>query len=315
MSANKDHIYIIGVGAIGMALGALLKAAGKKVTLIRGSVGKGPGKLEEICVQMSSGISHRALLEITTMDNLQQIDGIIVIAIKSFGNEKLACTLKDKSGRSPIVLLQNGLGVERPFMAGPFPEIYRAVLFVTCQTIGPYHVRFKPVSICPVGIERGNRNKLHTLVHQLSTSNFAFKSELQIGPIIWKKTIINCVFNSVCPLLEVDNGIFHRDIEALSIARNIISECVAIADTEGIVLHSDEVESTLLQISRLSEGQYISTLQDIRNNRRTEMETLNLEVARMARQLDKTEQVRQTQLLGQLIRLKSGYGMSGPDTT
>jgi len=62
------------------------------------------------------------------------------------------------------------------------------------------------------------------------------------------------------------------------------------------------VMDNLLLISRASDGQLISTLQDIRNHRPTEIATLNLAIAGMA----STEQaVIQTRLLGQLILLKS----------
>ena len=50
---------------------------------------------------------------------------------------------------------------------------------------------------------------LQTIVKQLDTPEFGFKSEANIQHIIWKKAIANCVFNSVCPLLEADNGILY----------------------------------------------------------------------------------------------------------
>ena len=298
-------IYIIGSGAIGKALAVFLGLAGKHVTLIRGSVHKGPRKYEDISVQMADGTTHRSHLEITTLDNVSMIRGIIVLANKSFGNEQLAASLKSKTGHSPIVLLQNGLGIEEPFMRWQYPEIYRSVLFVTSQTVDPCTVRFKPVDICPVGVERGNKSNLENIVAQLNTTNFKFKSELHLQQIVWKKTIINCVFNSVCPLLEVDNGIFQRNVEALQIAQHVIAECIAIANAKGIALRADEVESSLMQISRLSEGQDISTLQDIRNGKRTEIGTLNLEIARIAESLDKMDLVRETSLLGKLTQLKA----------
>ncbi|MEH6680334.1 MAG: 2-dehydropantoate 2-reductase [Sediminicola sp.] len=310
MLSSKAHIYIIGAGAIGKALAVFLGRAGKNVTLIRGSIHEGPRKYEDISIKMPDGTAQRSRMEITTLDNLSMINGIIVLANKSFGNGQLAVSLKAKTGNSPIVLLQNGLGIEEPFMRLEYPEIYRSVLFVTGQAIDPCTVRFKPVDICPVGIERGNQRNLDTIVDQLNTTDFKFKSELHIQQVIWKKTIINCVFNSVCPLLEVDNGIFQRNAEALKIARNVISECIAIASAKGIELDADEVESSLMQISRLSAGQEISTLQDIRNKKRTEIGTLNLEIARIAETLNKMDLVPQTSLLGKLTKLKADINMS-----
>lgn len=59
---------------------------------------------------------------------------------------------------------------------------------------------------------------------------------------------------------------------------------------------------SLLLISRSSDGNFISTLQDIRSRRPTEIATLNLGIAGMASTEDL---VIQTNLLGRLILLKS----------
>jgi 2-dehydropantoate 2-reductase len=309
MQSDQNHIYIIGSGAIGKALAVFLKLSGRQVTIIRGSVNDGIMSTERISVEMADRVKHQADLDIATLENFSTIHGIVVLTNKSFGNAQLAASLKSKTGSSPIVILQNGLGVEQPFINEKYPEIYRCVLFVTSQVVDPNTVRFKPVAICSIGIERGNPNSLDSIVAQLTTQDFAFKSEPDIQQVIWKKAIVNCVFNSVCPLLEVDNGIFHRNAAAHEIALRIISECIEVARAKGIDLHLDEVEKSLIQISRLSDGQEISTLQDIRNKRRTEIETLNPEIVRVAESLHKENLVSETRLLGELIKLKADINM------
>jgi 2-dehydropantoate 2-reductase len=81
-----------------------------------------------------------------------------------------------------------------------------------------------------------------------------------------------------------------------------VAECLCVAGEQGVNLNLAEVMDSLLLISRSSDGQFISTLQDIRNHRPTEIATLNLAIAGMAA----TEQaILQTRLLGQLTLLKS----------
>ncbi|WP_031529618.1 ketopantoate reductase family protein [Dyadobacter crusticola] len=305
MHLNSDHIYIIGSGAIGRALAVFLRLSGRKATLIRGSVNDGSRKIEPIRVEMQDGTLREAEVTISTINAFPTLNGIIVLANKSFGNEQLAIALKNKTGNSPIVLLQNGLGVERPFLAQSFPEIYRCVLFVTSQVIDGTTVRFKPVAPCPVGIERGNTDRLQHIVSQLTTPQLVFESKAHIQHTIWKKAIINCVFNSICPLLETHNGIFYRSEQAMQIAGRVIAECSGIANAKGILLTSNDIEEGLLEISRASDGQLISTLQDIRAGKRTEIDTLNFEIVRMARELGLVHDIKATMLLGQLTRLKA----------
>jgi 2-dehydropantoate 2-reductase len=87
--------------------------------------------------------------------------------------------------------------------------------------------------------------------------------EENIQILIWKKVITNCVFNSICPLLEIDNGVFHRNAAALEIGKKVIGECIEVADANGIALTTDDVLQNVLTISKMSDGQKISTYQDI----------------------------------------------------
>ena len=296
-----EPVYIIGAGAIGKVLAVCLVNDGKKVVLLRGSVDHGEAHTENIRVTLSSREIIEAEVTIETLGNYRSLEGLVVLCNKSYGNAALADALKDKIGYSPLVLLQNGLDVERPFM--DFPSVYRCVLFVTSQPVSDTRLNFKQVSVSPIGrISGGAETSLSQIAALLNTPYFGFRAEGDIQPIIWKKAIVNSVFNSVCPLLETDNGIFHRNSQALQIAESLVAECLCVAKEQGVNLNQAEVMDSLLLISRSSDGHFISTLQDIRNHRPTEIATLNLAIAGMAA----TEQaVIQTRLLGRLTLLKS----------
>ena len=301
----KKNIYIIGSGAIGKALAVFLKLDNKNVTLIRGSIDDKSSYTEKIQIELLNKTELEAEVKISTLSNFAELDGIVVLTNKSYGNEGLAQALKDKVGNSPIVILQNGLGVEQVFVDSNFPGIYRCVLFVTSQTVSKIKVSFKPVATSLIGIRKGDSEMLNSIVEQLDSSNFPFKAEPNIQTVIWKKAIANSVFNSICPLLEVDNGIFHRDRNAFEMAKRVIDECLSISIETGISLSAHEVVESLLLISKSSDGQLISTLQDIRNGRKTEIETLNFEIVKIATKLGKEDLVRETKLLGELVRMKS----------
>lgn len=301
----KDKIYIVGAGAIGKVLAVLLKPANKNVVILRGSIDDQSSYTEKIQVELHDKTTLEAEVEVSTLSNFTALHGIVVLTNKSYGNQHLSQVLSSKISNSPIVILQNGLGVEQAFIDHGFPEIYRCVLFATSQTIGENKLRFKPVSVSPIGTIKGNSDSLNIIVEQLNSDNFQFKAETNIETVIWKKAIVNSVFNSVCPLLEIDNGIFHRDEKTLAIAKRVIEECVAIAKETGVFLNIDEVVESLLLISKFSDGQLISTFQDIKNKRKTEIETLNFAIVNVAKKLNKEHMVAETKLLGELIKLKS----------
>ncbi len=301
----KDLIYIIGYGAVGKALAVSLKLAGRNVIIFRGRMDDSPAHIENIQVAMPDQPLLEAPIEISNLSTFKELNGIIVLTNKSYGNEQLAEALKNKTGTSPIVLLQNGLGVEQVFVRNGVSEIYRCVLFITSQVVSPNKVSYKPVAVSPIGIVSNKDTNLGQVVEVLNSASFPFKTEYDIEPIIWKKAIVNSVFNSVCPLLNIDNGIFQRDTTAMGIAKRVIKECVGIARAKGVRLTEEEVTDSLLLISKLSDGQLISTLQDINNKRRTEIDTLNFAIAAIAKTLNMEGTVTETSLLGELTRLKS----------
>jgi 2-dehydropantoate 2-reductase len=306
---KSTSIYIIGAGAIGKALAVFLQHGGKAVTLIRGHINEGPEYMENIEVTLSNGEKIQSDIPVSNLSHHTTLEGILVVTSKSYGNQLIAERLDKRSGNSPVVVLQNGLNVETAFTDLHFPGIYRCVLFASSQYIGENKLRFKPASVSPIGVIKGSIGELTTIINSLDNPHLVFKAEKDIQSVIWTKTIINSVFNSVCPLLEADNGIFYRNEKALNIAREIIEECIGVATAAGISLDTDTVLERLLLISKTSGGQLISTYQDILHMRKTEIATFNGTIALIADELGQKELARNTRLLGELIEIKSGISM------
>jgi 2-dehydropantoate 2-reductase len=301
----------VGAGAIGMALAVNLMVCGRTVAVIRTSKSNYSWDKVQISVQFDGDLTIEAPLEMVSLSKLDALDkGMIVIAAKANANRFLASELRDKQSNGPIIIMQNGIGVESPFMDAGFPDIYRCVLYATSQEQQQNSFRFRSVAASPIGTLIGDSYKLGHIVTQLSTSKFQFRAEERIEEEVWKKAIMNAVFNSVCPLLEVDNGIFSRDKIAAGIALEIIEETVEVTKRLGLGLNSKGLMKQLLTISERSEGQLISTFQDLMNGNETEIDFLNLEIARIAGAMNPKIAVSKTKILGELISSKSRINRS-----
>lgn len=301
---RTDTIYILGAGAIGFPLAAYLANAGRTVVAVRTSRNDVPRGTRTVTVhngehQFSTPVETMSLAELTSLN------GTIVVAAKSHANTVLAQALKDKAATGPLVILQNGIGVEQPFLKAQLTPIYRCVLYATSQATCDDTFTFRPVTASPIGIITGDESGLTQCVDNLTTDGFPFRAEANIQREIWKKAIINAVFNSICPLLEVDNGVFIRDVATTDLARGIVRECVTLTDRLNIGLSERELMDQLLLISQRSSGQLISTLQDVRSGRPTEIAFLNLEIARIAATLHPSLQLPRVELLGKMIVAKS----------
>lgn len=299
------QIYIIGSGAIGKALAAALQLSGRSACLVPYRTNVHPPASITVAINLPDGTDYRVKVPCTSLDDFRATDGMLVVCTKSTVNVQLAAALNRKAAGVPIVVLQNGLEVERPFLEKTLSNIYRCVLFATSQPAADDKIIFRPVTASVIGTIRGEATERNTIVASLHTSFFNFTSTDAIAAITWKKAIINCAYNSICPLLETDNGIFYRNEKIQAIARQVVRECMQVAAQRGVQLQEEEIMDTLLQISRTADGLFISTMQDIRNQRETEIASLNLAVVNLARETGITASLSYTTLLGEMTLQKS----------
>jgi 2-dehydropantoate 2-reductase len=300
---NQETIYILGSGAVGFPLAAYLTNAGRNVVAVRTSRNDVPKSTTNVTVQ--DGINRVTVpIETISLSNLTRLDGTVVITTKSYTNPAIADLLKERKATGPLVIMQNGVGIERPFRDAGFAAVCRCVLYLTSQPTSEFAFSFHPITASPIGIIEGLEAQLAKCVEQLNTEAFPFRPEANIQKEIWKKAIINSVFNSLCPLLDVDNNVFVRDEATAHLARQLVKECITLTDRLNIGLSETEVMQQIIRISTGSK-QLISTLQDIRNGRRTEIESLNLEIARQAASLQPPLHLPQTELLGKIVLAKS----------
>jgi 2-dehydropantoate 2-reductase len=306
---SDETIYILGCGAIGLPLAVFLVNAGRKVTAVHTSVRDVPKRA--ITATVHHGPDHiSASIETIPLSRLSRLEGIIVVTTKSYTNRAIAEELKRKEVTGPLVVLQNGLGVEKFFLETGITPIYRCILYVTSQAVGTGEFTFNPISACPIGgVLNGDESELKACIEALSTDRFPFRPEANIQREIWKKAIINSVFNSICPLLEVNNGIFAREKDMENLAHELVRECVTLTNRLGMDLSEKELMEQILRISSGS-SLLISTLQDIRNGRQTEIESLNLEIARVGASLQPSLYLPKVEILGKMILAKSQLGKS-----
>ncbi|MCG8456764.1 MAG: hypothetical protein MI919_10830 [Holophagales bacterium] len=289
-----------------MPLAAFLSEKHVPVTAVRTSTDGIAPTTVDVEVELPAGRSIRAEVGTVSLSEIERVDGgIVVVAAKATANKFVAEKLRHRFANPALVIMQNGLGVERPFFDAGFREIYRCVLYATGLTIGKHQYRFREVDESPLGVVNGSSTEARSSVDRISTPGFRFRVDERIEKQAWKKTIINAAFNSICPLIDVDNGVFHRDDGVLKIAETVIDEASSVAAGIGIRFEERELIDQLLLISRRADGQLISTLQDINHGRETEIDYLNMEIARVGAGSKPAIDAPITRVLGEMILAKS----------
>jgi 2-dehydropantoate 2-reductase len=302
--SDAKVVYVLGSGSVGMALAACLVSDGKEAIAVRTRNMQAPRETVDVRLHYGAD-SMRVSVETVGLSKLSNLDGIVAVTAKSYANASIAAALKNIARMGPLVVMQNGVGVEKSFLDARLGEVYRCVLYLTSQGTSDNEFGFHSIKSSPIGIINGDPMGLDSIVMALTTSRFPFHQEGNIQREIWKKAIINAVFNSICPLLNVDNGVFVREQAVAELAMDLVTECIALTDRLGLGLTRDELMEQILQISKSSDGQLISTLQDIRNGRQTEIEFLNLAMARTAAAQQPRIDLSRTELLGRMTLAKS----------
>ena len=299
-------IYVVGAGGIGMPLAALLTSSGAQAVAVRTSRDDIDGATRRIAVDLAEGTSKLIDVRMVSLARLQKVDsGVVAVATKATANRAIAPLIRERFGDLPVVVLQNGLGVEEPFLEAGFPRVLRCVLYATGQQTGDAAYRFREVAPSPVGAITGEVSDIEQIVTRLSTPEFRFRTENRIVREVWRKVILNAAFNSICPLINIDNGVFERDPAVAAIARTVIEEAIAVASGSGVELLPDELMEQLMLISRRSSGQLISTLQDLLAGRETEIDYLNAAIARTGANLQPAVDPKITRILGELVLARS----------
>src|ERR1700758_3440194 len=115
----EETIYILGSGAVGFPLAAYLTNAGRRVVAVRISRNDVPKSMIDVTVQDAAN-RVTTPIETISLSNLAKLDGTVIISTKSYTNQAIADLLKERKAPGPLVIMQNGVGIERPFLEAGF---------------------------------------------------------------------------------------------------------------------------------------------------------------------------------------------------
>ena len=117
----------------------------------------------------------------------------------------------------------------------------------------------------------------------LALNNAGLKSIInnKVDEVIWAKVAFNTAMNSICALLEVTPKAIHQNLNLKSFALSVASETCIVAEKAGYKLNKQEVIDNI-ELSCKEHGEHKpSMLQDILLKKKTEIDSLNGEVARI----------------------------------
>ncbi len=198
----------------------------------------------------------------------------------------------------PILTLQNGLGnVEtlcsmvgsQRLLAGSTSEAATLIEEGVTRHVAAGMTRFGAWTSCAA----------EPAQKMLAAAGFNCEESPAPGQIIWEKAAINAGINPLTALLNVSNGRLIELRETRQLLRDLVVEAAKVASTEGYRFDHSLVEQTEQVCTDTAEN-ISSMLQDVRANRRTEIDAISGEILRRA-QLASVPAPR-TRVIYQLVR-------------
>jgi 2-dehydropantoate 2-reductase len=188
---------------------------------------------------MSHGPFQFIVIALKSLPDIYSIPELIAPAVTPF--------------ESTIVLIQNGIGIEQPFIdAFPHSTILSAVSMIGAHQLRSGVIKHDRSDILHVGpiynmaISREKEDKIATYFSSLYTSGGAscLLSD-NIAWMRWKKLVWNASFNSLCAMTGLDAGAIIDAGGVETIIRPVMDEIVNLAKASGHTLPDDIQQSMI----------------------------------------------------------------------
>jgi 2-dehydropantoate 2-reductase len=296
------EIVVFGAGSLGSLVGGLL-AREHDVTLV--------GRNPHVRAVSERGLELTGCVEATVRPearlNPPASAELAIVTVKSFDTETAAAALSDR--RLDVCLsLQNGMGNEAILAE----RLSAPVLAGTC-TYGavvpsPGTVRCTGVGRVALGARGGGSASAADRVGAaFRQAEIPTDVATDMPRRLWEKLAVNAGINPVTALSRIENGAL-LDGDAATIATAAARETATVANAEGVDLTAEDAEGALERVAEATAANTASMQQDVLEERKTEIDSINGHVVQRAAANDIDVPVNRT-LLGLVRAWESGRGL------
>jgi 2-dehydropantoate 2-reductase len=279
------RVAIIGAGALGSILGGLLIEAGLDVVLVqRDKEMVKAVKNNGLRLEGASGdrVLHAEI--VSDPSEAGKVD-LAIVTVKAYDTATAIPAIKAVVADEGIVLtLQNGIG-NYEILEESFPG--RALLGTTTNgalALGDGAFRHTGIGQThfgePDGTIKARTRQVADLLDKAAAGPVHIVENAQ--GCVWSKLIVNAAINGPATLLRVRNGDLPKSEAGQALIHDIVSECIRVVKAKGISLIFDDPETQVLAVCEATAANLNSMFQDILTGKRTEIDYINLAIAREA---------------------------------
>ena len=209
---------------------------------------------------------------------------ILLVCTKSYDAFLALEQLRPKLNKhTTIILFQNGLGSQFDIIEA-FPDniILAAVSTEGANRNSHAEIIHAGQGLTQIGIlnqadteQENSKIALEACYQHLSSSGLKLQQHPDIWQALWTKLIINCAINPFTALLNCPNGEIQQHDLFQSLWLSLKSELMTLMRIAGYPLDKRKLEQLIFEVINNTQHNISSMLQDVRNNKPTEIDHIN----------------------------------------
>lgn len=295
---NKPKIAVVGAGAVGSTVGALMARAGEDVTLIARqphaeAINTGGLRVAGALGQFT--VHPHATHQLAFRPDL------VLLTVKTQDVAGACEAIAAHVAGVPLVTLQNGVRADAVAASVLRPEdIVSGIAFFNSQFLEPGKVRYNLKGSLLIGESFTSNGQRVEWIRELLSKGIKTDISADIVAARWTKLLVNCLGNSLEAMTGTSLAQCMQHPSLRRIGAAVLKESLSVTDTARIrlaglpglppfalrlILRSPlPIASSILKLFTGSTNTMTSTLQRLTRNRPTEIEYLNGEIVHLGQQ-------------------------------
>jgi 2-dehydropantoate 2-reductase len=262
---------VVGPGAIGTTVAALVYAAGHEVIVC--------GRTPRPSLELRPDDGDPIVVPHPVHTDAAEVDGpfdIVLLAVKDTQNEQAGAWLARLCDENTVVcVLQNGVEqVERVGPLCPSSAVVPAAIWISAEPDPQGWIRLR------TGVRRvlPISDAAETLAELFVGAGISVELDADFISAAWRKLLVNAVVGLMV-LTGRRMGMFHRD-DVAQLARRYLAECLAVARADGATLGDDVIDDIMGMFSQSPADITTSMLTDREAHRPLEWDIRNGVISR-----------------------------------
>ena len=280
------NITVLGAGAMGSLFsGYLSKGNNVSVIDVNGNTVKAINE-EGVRIREKDGSVGTYHPASCTDSSSLSVQDLIIVFVKSMFTVSALEANKGLIGPDTYLMtLQNGAGHEAKLLK--FADRKHVIIGSTqhnSSVIEPGFANHGGSGITSIGLLNGDSSSIGYIAKAFTECGFECVTEDNVQKQIWKKMFTNTAASSLTALFQVPLGFIHSNPDADYLMRKLCGEAVEVANSLGLDFDLDEVVADVEKVLVNAPEGYTSIYADIRDGRRSEVDTISGAVAEAARE-------------------------------